>query len=197
MNEERVNENEPCAASQPEIREWSRSGWLADSDGSIPCPKADDDCNHGFLELRSILPQNCISELVCKAKEHEETIKLQDAEETSDSKCSCLKPVLNASDIHNSTRKAASREDSSENFLYCPRAVNLRHEDLRHFQWHWSKGEPVIVSNVFECTSGLSWEPLVMWRAFRQIRNTKQKTLLDVKTIDCLYWCEVCSISQS
>ncbi|KEH42474.1 putative transcription factor C2H2 family [Medicago truncatula] len=189
-NEERVNESEPRAAAQPEIREWSRSGWLADSDGSIPCPKADDDCDHGFLELRSILPQNCISELVCKAKEHEETIKLQDAEETSDSRCSCLKPVLNASDIHNSTRKAASREDSSENFLYCPRAVNLCHEDLRHFQWHWSKGEPIIVSNVLECTSGLSWEPFVMWRAFRQISNTKQKTLLDVKTIDCLGWCE-------
>jgi len=171
--------------------------WLADSDGGIPCPKADVNCGHGFLELRSILPPNCISELVCKAKELEETIKLQDAEGTFDNRCSCLKHVGNASDIHNNTRKAASREDSRENFLYCPKAVNLDNEDLRHFQWHWRKGEPIIVSNVLECTSGLSWEPLVMWRAFRQIRNTKHKTLSDVKAIDCLDWCEVCSISQS
>jgi lysine-specific demethylase 3 len=107
-----------------------------------------------------------------------------------------LKPVWNANDIQNKIRKAASREDSSDNFLYCPRAVDHK-ENFRHFQWHWSKGEPVIVSNILESTSGLSWEPLVMWRAFRQIRNTKHKTLLDVKAIDCLDWSEVCSISQS
>jgi lysine-specific demethylase 3 len=149
------------------------------------------------LELRSILGPNYISELVCNAKELEETLNLQDAEKGLDSRCSCLKPVRNANNVRNNTRKAASREDSSDNFLYCPRAVDLHKEDFRHFQWHWSKGEPVIVSNVLECTSGLSWEPLVMWRAFRQISNTKHKSLLDVKAIDCLDWCEVCSISQS
>lgn len=53
------------------------------------------------------------------------------------------------------------------------------------------------MSNVLECTSGLSWEPLVMWRAFRQIANSKFDVLLDVKTINCLDWCEVCLISQS
>jgi lysine-specific demethylase 3 len=183
-------------AAQPEIREWSRSGWHAYSDGSILCPKANNDCDHGVLELRSILGPNFISDLVCKAKELEETLNLQDAEEALDSRCSCLKPVCNANDIHNKIRKAASREDSSDNFLYCPRAVDHK-ENFRHFQWHWSKGEPVIVSNILESTSGLSWEPLVMWRAFRQIRNTKHKTLLDVKAIDCLDWSEVCSISQS
>ncbi|XP_027189817.1 lysine-specific demethylase JMJ26-like isoform X3 [Cicer arietinum] len=178
------------AAVQPEICEWSKSGWHADCDGNIPCPKANNECGHGFLELRSILPPNCISELVCKARELAETIKLQDAEATLDNGCSCLKPVRNADDTPNNTRKAAFRDHSSDNFLYCPRAVDLHHEDLRHFQWHWSKGEPVIVSNVLECTSGLSWEPLVMWRAFRQISNTKHNVLLDVKAIDCLDWCE-------
>ncbi|CAI8601740.1 unnamed protein product [Vicia faba] len=181
----------PRSAAQPEIREWSKSGWHADTDGSIPCPKTNNDCDHGFLELRSILQPNCISELVWKARELvEEAMKLQDAEENLDDRCSCLKPVKNSDDIHNNTRKAAFREDSSDNFLYCPRAVDLHQEDLRHFQLHWSKGEPVIVSNVLECTSGLSWEPFVMWRAFRQISNTKHKTLLDVKAIDCLDWCE-------
>jgi [histone H3]-dimethyl-L-lysine9 demethylase len=177
-------------------REWSRSGWHANGDGSIPCPKADNECHHGFLELRRILPPNCIYELVCKANKLAETFKLQDVEETCDNWCSCLKPVSNADDIHNNTRKVAFLENSSDRFLYCPRAVDLHHGDLRHFQWHWSKGEPVIVSNVLECTSGLSWEPKVMGRAFRQKTNSKYE-VLDVKAVNCIDWCEVCLISKS
>ncbi|KAH1256094.1 Lysine-specific demethylase JMJ25 [Glycine max] len=65
-----------------------------------------------------------------------------------------------------------------------------QYKDLRHFQWHWEKGEPVIVSNVLECTSGLSWEPLVMWRALRHVTNTKHGQHLAEKTIDCLDWTE-------
>ncbi|KAL5177932.1 Lysine-specific demethylase JMJ25 [Glycine soja] len=61
-----------------------------------------------------------------------------------------------------------------------------QYKDLRHFQWHWEKGEPVIVSNVLECTSGLSWEPLVMWRALCHVTNTKHGQHLAEKTIDCL-----------
>ncbi|CAJ2651335.1 unnamed protein product [Trifolium pratense] len=151
--------------------------------------QANNDCDHGFLQLRSILGPNCISELLCKANELEETLNLQDAQENLDSRCSCLKP--------GNRRKAATREDSSDNFLYSPRAVDLHEEDFKHFQWHWGKGEPVIVSNVLECTSGLSWEPLVMWRAFRQISNTKHKSLLDVNAIDCLDWCEIFGIERS
>jgi [histone H3]-dimethyl-L-lysine9 demethylase len=197
-NEEKhVKESVSHAEDESTIREWSRSGWHANADGSIPCPKADNECDHGFLELRRILPPNCISELVCKANKLAETIKLQDVEETRDNRCSCSKPVRYTDDIHNNTRKAAFHEDSSDKFLYCPRAVDLHHGDLKHFQWHWSKGEPVIVSNVLECTSGLSWEPLVMWRAFRQITNSKYDVVLDVKAVNCLDWCEVCLISQS
>ncbi|KAH1188144.1 Lysine-specific demethylase JMJ25 [Glycine max] len=65
-----------------------------------------------------------------------------------------------------------------------------QYKDLRHFQWHWEKGEPVIVSNVLECTSGLSWESLVMWRALRHVTNTKHGQHLAEKTIDCLDWTE-------
>jgi lysine-specific demethylase 3 len=167
----------------------------ADSEGNIPCPKANNKCDHGYLELRSIFQPNRISELVRKAKELAETIKLQEEEEPFDNRCSCLKSVRDTEDIHINTREAAFCEDSSRNILYCPRAIDLNYEGLRHFQWHWRKGEPVIVSNVLECTSGLSWEPLVMWRAFRQRRKSKNNSLYDVKAIDCLDWCEVCSIS--
>ncbi|KAF1891572.1 hypothetical protein Lal_00015172 [Lupinus albus] len=175
--------------SEPDIRGWSRSGWHAESDASIPCPKVNDGCCHGFLELKSIFGQTFISELVYKAEELAKAYKLQNAIETPGNSCSCPKISRN-SDVRNNTRKAASREDSSDNWLYCPRAVDLRPVDLKHFQWHWDKGEPVIVSDVLECTSGLSWEPLVMWRAFRQITNTKHGQHLDVKVLDCLDWCE-------
>ncbi|XP_058772086.1 lysine-specific demethylase JMJ25-like [Vicia villosa] len=185
-----VKEKKPRDAAEPEIREWSRSRWHANADGSIPCPKADNECDHGFLELRRILPPNCISELVCKAEKLTETFELHVAKDTLDNRCTCWKSVRSADGLYSNLRKAAFRKDSSDNFLYCPRAVGLHQEDLRHFQWHWSKGEPVIVSNVLECTSGLSWEPLVMWRAFRQISNSKFDVLLDVKTVNCLDWCE-------
>ncbi|XP_027364241.1 lysine-specific demethylase JMJ25-like [Abrus precatorius] len=194
LHGEKENKNQKQIASnagaKPGVREWSRSGWHAESNGSIPCPKANDECDHGFLELRSILGQDYIAELVCKAEELVQAYKLQEAVQSSDIYCSCLKLDRNTNVKCDNMRKAAFRGDSTDNYLYCPRAVDLQHEDLRHFQWHWKRGEPVIVSNVLECTSGLSWEPLVMWRAFRQITKTKHDQHLDVKAIDCLDWCE-------
>ncbi|PRQ42838.1 hypothetical protein RchiOBHm_Chr3g0461991 [Rosa chinensis] len=46
-----------------------------------------------------------------------------------------------------------------------------------------------IVNNALENSSGLSWEPLVMWRAFRQVNNTKHEKDVEVQAIDCLDWC--------
>jgi lysine-specific demethylase 3 len=56
--------------------EWSRFGWHANGDCSIPCLKTNYECDSGFLELRRILPPNCISEIVCKAKEVVETFRM-------------------------------------------------------------------------------------------------------------------------
>nr|KAJ0207318.1 hypothetical protein LSAT_V11C500254210 [Lactuca sativa] len=112
----------------------------------------------------------------------------EDMREMPEEWCSCS-DFINKSD--GQLRKAASREDSNDNYLYCPRAIDIKTGDLKHFQWHWSKGEPVIVSNVLETTLGLSWEPMVMWRAFRQMTNTKHDKLLDVSALNCLDWCEV------
>ncbi|KAE8733738.1 Lysine-specific demethylase JMJ25 [Hibiscus syriacus] len=70
-------------------------------------------------------------------------------------------------------------------------AKDIQRGELEHFQRHWANGEPVIVSNVLENASGLSWEPMVMWRAFRQITNTNFEQQLEVKALDCLDWSEV------
>ncbi|MCI05152.1 lysine-specific demethylase 3B, partial [Trifolium medium] len=76
-------------------------------------------------------------------------------------------------------RKAASREDSSDNNIYCPEAKNVHPDDLLHFQWHWRKGEPVIVRNLLGGTSNSLWEPSGMSRAIR--RQNK-----NVMVTDCI-----------
>ncbi|CAD6246420.1 unnamed protein product [Miscanthus lutarioriparius] len=90
-------------------------------------------------------------------------------------------------------REAANRKGLSGNHLYCPVATGIKEDDLVHFQMHWEKGEPVIVSDVLQLTSGLSWEPLVMWRAMRDVK--KSSNIKDdhfaVRVLDCLDWCQV------
>jgi lysine-specific demethylase 3 len=57
------------------------------------------------------------------------------------------------------------------------------------------KGQPVIVHDVLELTSGLSWEPMVMWRALReQKENNTTDERLAVNLLECLTWSEVTGI---
>ena len=72
-----------------------------------------------------------------KANELAQAYKLQDVVKTPDNFCSCLRLDRNTDVRYNNMRKVASRADSRDNYLYCPRAVDLQDEDLRHFQWHW------------------------------------------------------------
>lgn len=169
--------------------------WKSEESGRIPCPpKKMGGCNGGVLELKHLLGENCISVLLAKAEEVVKETKLDDMPECSQRWCSCLNTIDENDFGKSKVRKAASRVGSHDNYLYCPAAKDIQHEDLKHFRWHWLKGEPVIVSNVLETTSGLSWEPLVMWRACRQIKNLNHPLLLDVIAINCLDWCEVSTL---
>ncbi|XP_057863486.2 lysine-specific demethylase JMJ26 [Cryptomeria japonica] len=167
--------------------------WKANKDGSIPCPpKQRGGCGSNVLNLKSIFGPNWVPDLLSNAQEtciHElpESLKNSHA-------CSlCSKP--DSQDINEFTCKlrcASCRGDASNDFLYCPTAQDLKEESLQHFQQHWAKGEPVIVRNVLEDTTGLSWEPMVMWRAFRETTPGKfEDETKTVKAIDCLDWCEV------
>ena len=126
-----------------------------------------------------------------KAEEIAKTYNLMDVAAAHSQFCPCFNSVGEVDLSNNKLRKAASREGSDDNHLYCLRAQDIQHEDLKHFQWHWSRSEPVIVSDVLESASGLSWEPFVMWRAVRQLNHLKHDRLLEIKAIDCLDWCEV------
>ncbi|KAL8473319.1 hypothetical protein ACS0TY_030230 [Phlomoides rotata] len=167
------------------------SEWRSAEKGVIPCPPPSlGGCGEGFLELKCIFPNDWISNLLHRAEElackHDfENLPIKFEE------CSCLKFSGENAIKRDILRKAASRKDSNDNHLYSPTAKDLEHDDLKHFQWHWSRGEPVIVSDVLETTFGLSWEPMVMWRAFRQKTSSNHESLLDVTAINCLDWCEV------
>ncbi|XP_043717893.1 lysine-specific demethylase JMJ25-like [Telopea speciosissima] len=180
---------EPTSVDHGDLSK-STSVWKANEIGSIPCPpKEMGGCGSGLLELKCIFNLNWLSELETKAEEIAEKYNLAHVGGTSTQYCSCFdRPIDSA---NKNVRKAASREDSSNNYLYCPTAEDVQHGALEHFRQHWMKGEPMIVRNVLELTTGLSWEPMVMWRAFREITSEKKpSTHLSVTAMNCLDWCE-------
>ncbi|XP_058093539.1 uncharacterized protein LOC131239718 isoform X2 [Magnolia sinica] len=170
----------------------SLTEWKANNNGSISCPSKDmGGCGECLLELKCIFPDNWTLELERKAEEIDGSYNYLVVSDSS-FQCSCFNKNGQIHLGNKNLRKVASREDSNSNYLYCPTSRDVQHGDLEHFQRHWMRGEPVIVRNVLELTSGLSWEPMVMWRALRE--RTKSKAVSEsfsVKAIDCLDWCEV------
>ncbi|WCJ40068.1 Transcription factor jumonji (jmjC) domain-containing protein [Euphorbia peplus] len=159
--------------------------WKKNKDGSILCH-----CGLKNLVLKSMFSKDLVSDLVKRAEDLAERLQF-DMAITPPEQCECFNSGGDA-DIRNSQLlKAASRENTDDNDLYYPRARDIEKTDLKHFQYHWTRAEPVIVSNVLETGTGLSWEPMVMWRAFRQIKHENHDTLLNVKAIECLDWREV------
>ncbi|GAB4826546.1 Lysine-specific demethylase jmj26 [Ancistrocladus abbreviatus] len=158
--------------------------WNAHSDGSIPCPSSQrGGCGNGILELKRILPVGWISKLARNAEEVLESCKTDQIE----LQCNCF------CDDSYMSRLAASRQGSDDNYLYCPSSEDvLKQEAVWHFRRHWTRGEPVIVQNVLEQTMGLSWEPMVMWRALCENTDPNiSSKMSQVKAIDCLANCEV------
>uniref|UniRef100_A0A0E0JUI1 JmjC domain-containing protein n=1 Tax=Oryza punctata TaxID=4537 RepID=A0A0E0JUI1_ORYPU len=160
--------------------------WRAKSNGSIPCPPNAGGCGDCLLELRCLFKGNFISDLLDKVNS---VVNKETEQELGGSRCSCF---TESSEVNNGTsRKSACREDSNDNYIYCPAAREVQSGALDHFQQHWLKGQPVIVRDVLELTSGLSWEPMVMWRALREKRDKKEHERLSVIALDCLTWFEV------
>ncbi|KAJ4827840.1 hypothetical protein Tsubulata_012985 [Turnera subulata] len=168
--------------------------WKANTDGSIPCPpKKRGGCGTATLELRRKFKARWVTKLLKNA----ETITghYNPPDVGSSGRCPlCQSSCFNGDqNVTSRMRLAAFRDGSHDNHLYCPNAVDMIEDDIEHFQIHWMRGEPVIVQNVLDKTSGLSWEPMVMWRAFRETGSNvkfKEETR-SVKAIDCLDWCEV------
>ncbi|KAJ8545087.1 hypothetical protein K7X08_017670 [Anisodus acutangulus] len=177
---------QPESFHNMEIR-WDQNKpitWVANYDGNIMCaPVEMGGCGNCVLELKHLLPKNWISTLEAKAERI--LIQCNFSQMISQPTCRTDDPEL----LH----RAASRVGSDDNCLYSITAKDAMEDDaLLHFRRHWAKGEPVIVRNVLEHTSGLSWEPMVMWRALCESTDSKILTSMsEVKAIDCLAGCQV------
>ncbi|KAK9672436.1 hypothetical protein RND81_12G100600 [Saponaria officinalis] len=170
----------------------SRFCWKTDMNGCIPCPpKEFGGCGVHMLELRRIFQPNWVENLIKSIDEITNNRLL--AENDASMECrDCLKSSCSYFDERcQETRKAASREKPHDNFLYCPSVLDIDEDEIEHFQRHWRRGEPVIVRDVLKKASGLSWEPMVMCRAFKGAKKIMNEETLDVTAIDCLDWCEV------
>ncbi|CAL5195034.1 unnamed protein product [Lathyrus oleraceus] len=166
--------------------------WKANSDGNIPCPpKQRGGCSSALLELRRIYKANWVAKLLNNAEDLTRNYAPLDVDITE--KCSVCQLNLVEGKINPEVRRAAFRDDNKDNFLYSPNALGISDDEIEHFQRHWMRGEPVVVRNVLDKTSGLSWEPMVMWRALRETGSKvkfKEETQ-SVKAVDCLDWCGV------
>ncbi|KAI3795034.1 hypothetical protein L1987_37678 [Smallanthus sonchifolius] len=173
-------------ASDPERKVKKIAEWKPLKNGSIRCPpKSFGGCSGGILELIHVWSRDKVPNLLEKA---EELLKTNNFMEYM---------LKNSNSVDENDgdnkhlRKASSRENSNDNYLYCPNAVDIESGGLNHFQCHWTKGEPVMVSDVLAVGFGLNWEPMVMCRSFRQIANCRHDRHLDAKAINCLNWREV------
>ncbi|XP_012835107.1 PREDICTED: lysine-specific demethylase JMJ25-like [Erythranthe guttata] len=171
-----INNNEPSS----EVKAEMKSAWRSVEVGIIPCPPQwFGGCGEGTLELKCIFPENWVLKLLSRVGE---LVKGQDFEDLLKTceECPCVNFFGENVMASDKLCRAASRQDSRDNFLYCPTAKDLQHDDMKHFQLHWLKGEPVIVNGVLETTLDLSWAPMVMARAFRQKRKKENEVLVDI-----------------
>lgn len=173
--------------SVPDHRSRLAAMWKAHSSGIIPCPPPEfGGCGASLLDLMQILPENWLLDLEARAKCLARNFGFAQQPGVSvKAKCSC------SCSGNKNSRKAASRENSTDNYLYCPLSNDIKQDDLKHFQRHWIKGEPVIVRGVLEQMSLLSWEPALMWCAIRGSKASPE--LSQLKAIDSLACCEVSS----
>ncbi|XP_055811985.1 lysine-specific demethylase JMJ26-like [Solanum dulcamara] len=157
------------------------SKWKPMENGVIPCPPKDmEGCSEGTLTLRCLFSENWISELLRKAKEIAQKCNLHIDSELHHS---CSKSKGESSTSGGKLRKASARENSGDNYVFCPAAVDTQRPNSRHFQLSLSKGEPVVVTDVHDKALRLSWEPTIMWSACRQ-------TMKAADVLNCSNWCK-------
>ncbi|KAI8024292.1 Lysine-specific demethylase JMJ25 [Camellia lanceoleosa] len=124
--------------------------WKSNSNGSIPCPpKEYGGCGCLSMTLKRIFKMNWVAKLVKNSEEMVSGCKVNDGESPQET------------GFNSRLCQYAHRENSNDNFLYCPTSEDIKVEGVRDFRKHWLWGEPVIVKEVFDGSSMSSWDPMV------------------------------------
>lgn len=174
---------------------FSSCDWRPTKVGQIPCPPLSrGGCGSQILELRRIFSSDWVGKLINEAEELTAIYRQNDLHFFKTCSCCTFNSSTGNAGNDCDVRLASFRVNSHDNYLYCPDASSTGSDQLDHFQMHWMRGEPVIVRNLLENTSGLSWEPMVMWRAFRGAEKIVKDEAQRVKAIDCWDWCQVSPI---
>ncbi|KAI4296601.1 hypothetical protein L6164_036547 [Bauhinia variegata] len=161
-----------------------------DGTGSVSCPpKEFGGCGDSVLDLICVFPMSWTKEMEITA---EEIVCSYDFPETLDrsSRCSLCLDIDHDIDGFKHLQEAAVREDSDDNYLFYPTRLDINSDHFEHFQKHWGRGHPVVVRDVLQSTSNLSWDPLVLFCTYLErsiTRYENNKELLET----CLDWCEV------
>ncbi|KAK9043455.1 hypothetical protein V6N11_071798 [Hibiscus sabdariffa] len=138
-------------------------GWKANSDSSIPCPpKEYGGCGHHSLNLNRIFKMNWVAKLLKNVEEMVSGCKVYGFE--SSEKTELNNPRL---------CQFVDREDSDDNLLYNPSSQDVKAEGIADFRKHWSKGEPVIIKEVFDNSSISSWDLVAIWRGIKETKDEK------------------------
>lgn len=161
----------------------SRIKWETNEDNeTIPCPSKElGGCGTNILELRCVFPLNWTQDLEMVA---EEIACLYDIPTLLDkaSCCSlCPKNCHKDAVIDGNLREASRRVDSDDNFLYSPCQKDIMVDGIEHFQQHWIRGHPIIVRDITECSTELSWDPLTLFQSLLLKDETKLGN--DAKTV--------------
>ncbi|KAM7272643.1 hypothetical protein ACFE04_027306 [Oxalis oulophora] len=141
------------------------TGWKANNDGSIPCPpKEHGGCGYSSMNLSRIFKMNWVAKLAKNVEEMVGGCKVNDL------------GILQNSELNDPrVCRFSDREDTADNFLYCPSSEDIRTKGLSQFRKHWSRGEPIIVKGVCDSLSLSSWDPMVIWRGIRETGDEKMK----------------------
>ncbi|KAK4778647.1 hypothetical protein SAY86_006175 [Trapa natans] len=150
--------------------------WKVGADGTLPCPpKKYGGCNYHALNLCRIFKMNWVAKLVKNVEEMVDGCTVNDSPEKLSVK------------VNNYSLEQDSCREDGDNALYCTTSEDIKTGGIDMLREHWSKGEPVIVTKIWDSSCTFTWDPIILWRGIHETtEERKQGDDRRVKAIDCL-----------